>query len=159
MNKFGNVNNFKFGLPPPNHKEINMKQIINTKIQHKECPKYCVQSYNPYALQPNQCHTLEPICENSKPIECKKTKELIQEIHKECIEVEKPVENEIPVELITQECQCMEISLPEIYTSSKEEFEITQEDMMKLSIKPKFKEVVKLSYKYFLKKDIPDHWD
>ncbi len=157
MNKFGNVNNFKFGLPPPNHREINMKQIINTKIQHKECPKYCVQSYNPYTLQPHECD--KKVCrEEIKPIECQK-KEIIPEIHKECVEVEKPVENGIPVELVNEECHSIEICLPDIYTSPNEDFEISHDDILKLSIKPKFKDVVKLSYKYFLKKDIPDTWN
>lgn len=138
MNKFGNVNSFKFGLPPPNFKENNMQQIINSKITHKEEPKYCHQHYNPFCN--NECHI---VCKKEKEVCEDKTDNPTEECNHD--DSHEPIENEIHIE--------------DIYIEPKEEFSLSNDEIMKLTIKPKFKDVVKLSYKYFLKKDVPDTWE
>ncbi len=156
MNRFQNSlilkdnNMHKLGHTPPNFYIMNKDIYLNTNIEYKKHPVYCADhGINPYSCihhihckDNNECKDIE--CKDNdecKDIECKD--------NDECKDIEC---NDIDV------CIEHDIEFDNIY-EPKEIFNVSKDDILNLTIKPKFKDIVKLSYKSFLKKDIPKHWD
>lgn len=105
--------------------------------------------------------SIEPIIEH--PMTINATENLLSIMQLDEID-DNVVENEIlldcidiqPKQSVDDVIECDPIE--KIYEEPKEFF-LSKDEILSLSIKPKFKDIVKISYKNFLKKNIPSHWN